>query len=172
MQNTQIRHRLLLLFFFLFGTFTGVRAQLSAPLLEWRDDTGDTTTKATVHLLARTAWPARVTINGDSCHLYRTGIFFRTVALQPGPNLIQATVKPVVGEEARFSRTIFRRETGPRAALPLWIDSTSVLPAESRVLQSRDRLRVSFIGAKGHAGWVDFKPGKLRLYLRRTDLAD
>ncbi len=164
--------RLRLLIILFCGLAASARAQLSTPLLEWRDDVGDTTTRSTVHLLARTAWPALVTINGDSCHLYRTGIFFNSLTLQPGSNLITATVKPVVGEEARFTRTIFRREVSPRAALPLWIDSTSVLPAESALLQSRDRLRVSFIGAKGHAGWVDFKPGKLRLYLRRTDLAD
>ena len=164
--------RLRLLIILFCGLAASARAQLSTPLLEWRDDAGDTTTRSTVHLLARTAWPALVTINGDSCHLYRTGIFFKSLTLQPGSNLITATVKPVVGEEARFTRTIFRREVSPRAALPLWIDSTSVLPAESALLQSRDRLRVSFIGAKGHAGWVDFKPGKLRLYLRRTDLAD
>jgi N-acetylmuramoyl-L-alanine amidase len=156
----------------LFYGFAGLYAQESAPLLEWRDDIGDTTSRATVHLLAKTAWPARVSINGDSCKLYRTGIFFKSVALQPGSNRIEAVVEPSGGLPVRFSRAIYRAEAVTRAALPLWFDSTSVLPAESHLLLPGDRLRISFKGARGHAAWVDVKPAKIRVYLRRSDYAD
>jgi len=160
------------LFIVLLGLAASGRPQTTAAPFEWRDDTGDTTSRATVHLLAKTAWPARVAIAGDSCHLYRTGIFFKTVTLQPGLNCIEATVQRDGGDVEHFYRTLFRQESVVRPALPLWIDSTSVVPAESRVLLPGDRVRLGFIGAKGHTAWVELKPAKVRLYLRRTDLAD
>lgn len=152
---------------------TGVgRAQSSDAPFTWRDDLGDTTTRAAVPLLAKTVWPARVTIDGDTCHLYRTGVFFRTVNLQPGINQVEATVQPEGGAIQRFTRTLVRIPPIERPALPLWIDTTSVVPAESRLLQPGDRVRLGFIGAKGHTAWVELKPAKVRLYLRRTDFSD
>jgi N-acetylmuramoyl-L-alanine amidase len=148
-------------------------AQSQAPSLEWRDDYGDTTSRASLPLLAKTAWPARVTIDGDSCHLYRTGIFFKTVKLMPGLNRFTATVQSADGQEASNTREIYRSAPQPpRPSWPLWIDSTSVQPGQSQVLQSGDHLRISFIGAKGHSGSIEFKPSKVRVPLRRSDFSD
>ncbi|HOT96893.1 MAG TPA: N-acetylmuramoyl-L-alanine amidase [bacterium] len=167
-----MRQTLLCIGLFLAGLAAAARAQEGAVPFAWRDDIGDTTQLAAVHLLAKSVWPARVTINGDSCHLYRTGIFFKKVTLQPGINRVEATVQPAGGETQRFVRTLLRTRPVERPALPLWIDSTSVLPAESRLLQKGDRVRLGFIGAKGHKAWVELKPAKLRLYLRSTDFSD
>ena len=162
-----------LLLFVLLWDLPPAAAQNPASAVEWRDDAGDTTTRATVHLLAKTTWPARVAINGDSCRHYRTGIFFKTVQLQQGSNTITATVRRAGGDSLTVTRTIFRAAPAPpRPAWPLWIDTTSVQPAQPQELLSGDRLRVSLTGARGHSGSVEFRPAKLRFMLRRSDYAD
>ncbi|MBK6948824.1 MAG: hypothetical protein IPH16_12925 [Haliscomenobacter sp.] len=58
-----------------------------------------------------------------------------------------------------------------RPATELWIDSASISPGSSIQGLPSDRIRFSFSGSQGKAGWVELSPGKVRLPMERKDLS-
>ena len=62
------------------------------PWLEFRSRVPDTTYQPRLNLLCKSVYPGKAAINGDSVKMYRTGIFFREIALNEGANRVRAEV--------------------------------------------------------------------------------
>ncbi|MCB0611286.1 MAG: N-acetylmuramoyl-L-alanine amidase [Lewinella sp.] len=143
------------------------------PWLEFRSRVPDTTYQPRLNLLCKSVYPGKAAINGDSVKMYRTGIFFREIALNEGANRVRAEVLGPDGNRATYERKIvYVKKNLDRPAFPLWIDESAMEPAENQVLLSGDVIRLRFTGSKGQKGSMLVQPGKRRLACSRKDFKD
>ncbi len=143
------------------------------PWLEFRSRVPDTTYQPRLNLLCKSVYPGKAAINGDSVKMYRTGIFFREIALNEGPNTVRAEVLGPDGNRSAYERKIVYVKKDPaRPAFPLWIDESAMEPAENQVLMPDDVVRVRFTGSKGQKGNILVQPGKKWLFCARRDFKD
>ncbi len=143
------------------------------PWLELRQSPPDTTTRTTFHLLGKTRPDAQAGINNDSCHVYKTGIFFNTLHLQRGNNRYAVRLRSRDSTDLTYVRQVFvKPPPALRAHTPLWIDSTSVQPQENSRLTARDRIRIHCRASKGRRILAGFSGLKGEQPLQRSDYDD
>jgi len=124
-------------------------------------------------LLCKTDYPAKVFINGDSVKQYKTGIFFKKITLNEGPNRIRATVMTLDSLTVFYEREfIYEKSDRKRESFPLWIDEKSVDPVNELELLQNDAVRISFRGSLGQDAYVCLTPGKTRIKCMREDYED
>ncbi len=122
------------------------------------------------HLLAKTLLAGQTRINQDTCHLYRTGIFFSTLDLTPGYNpyqislTINDTVKAFFAHYLEYQpQVIIQRDT-----FPLWIDTATIEPKDTLIASQDDQLKFQFIGSPGQqASLIIPELNKKILFVRR-----
>lgn len=151
-----------------FSITTSGHTSRSGQWIEWREPHQDTIRQTAVNLLFRTSSADLVKINSDSCKLYRTGIFFNRVTLQPGKNTITAVALTQHQITALYQTDVIYQISEPRDRnpYPLWIDSIGVDPRNSLILTPEDKIHLSFKGSKNQKAiaylWPDHK--KIPLY--------
>lgn len=132
----------------------------------------DTVFTAAFPLLAKTAYPAEVYIQGSAVTQYSTGIFFKDLTFAPGINRVELAATFPDGTTASYKRDIYYV---PRVAetpvFPLWIDTATIYPKQAWQGLPSDQLRISFQGSKGQQGMLEIHPGGLQIPMARTDLA-
>ncbi|MBK8051963.1 MAG: N-acetylmuramoyl-L-alanine amidase [Saprospiraceae bacterium] len=144
-----------------------------SPWVEFRKMPREITDLPEFELLCKTNYPAKVWINGDPVKQYKTGIFFKKITLNEGPNRIRATVMDEDSLSVFYEREfIYSKNPKTRPVFPLWIDQKSFEPASVMELLSDDMVRVSFQGSKGQHGYVNVMPGKIRIKCSREDFDD
>lgn len=144
-----------------------------SPWVEFRKMPEEITDLPEFDLLCKTDYPTKVWINGDSVKQYKTGIFFKKITLNEGPNRIRATVMTEDSLSVFYEREfIYSKSAKVRPMFPLWIDQKSFEPASEMELLSDDMVRVSFQGSKGQHGYVMVMPGKIRIKCSREDFDD
>jgi N-acetylmuramoyl-L-alanine amidase len=146
--------------------------QRTAPWVELRRGPRRETTRGDFHFLFRTDPTAFATINDEPVKVYRTGVFFDSLGLQPGVNRVRAEVVLPDSSRTLYEREFIRVPREPVSVLPLWIESRSVRPRADLVMLPRDRVRVSFRGSRGQIGQVRVRPGKLVFPCARQDSDD
>ncbi|MBK7477428.1 MAG: N-acetylmuramoyl-L-alanine amidase [Haliscomenobacter sp.] len=141
------------------------------PWVELRRFPSTETSNATFAFLAKAGYPSESSFNGANVKQYETGIFFRDIALAQGNNRISATAIYPNGAAATYFWQTNYQPALLRPATELWIDSASISPGSSIQGLPSDRIRFSFSGSQGKAGWVELSPGKVRLPMERKDLS-
>ena len=139
------------------------------PWIEFRKYPSDITTASSFDLLCKTQYPAQVYIQNDSVKTYKTGIFFKTVPLNPGSNRIGAKAYISDFDKVMYEIEVTRKPQVPKAAIPLWIDTLGILPDSDNELLNSDRVLVRFNGSLGQRGFVEINPGKKKIPLMRRD---
>jgi N-acetylmuramoyl-L-alanine amidase len=123
--------------------------------------------------LCKTDFPASVRINGDSVKQYKTGIFFKKVIFNEGPNRVRAAVLTPDSLSAFYEgEFIYHKTDKSRKPFPLWINERSVEPASDIELLPEDVVRVSFQGSLGQEAFAEVNPGKIRIKCSRDDYYD
>ena len=143
-----------------------------APWVEIRRMPAEHSVDSTFALLCRAAYPAAVFIDGEAVKQYKTGVFFKDVALKSGPNRIRVSVTMPDGQNIFYEPELIRVSHSPRSPLPLWIDRNSVEPAMDLELQGDDAIRVRFRGSPGQEGRVELVPGGPAWSCSRIDFSD
>jgi len=146
------------------------RLQRTHPWLEFRQYPSDTTRQTVFNLLAKTGPENRALVDGDTCHVYKTGVYFKKLQFKPGLNRFHSTVIGPDSLRCVYGRQVYIQPPLPlRADLPLWIDSTSVEPLQDQWLTRQDQLRFRFRGSKGQQAFVLVRPGKRSIPLQSLD---
>ena len=144
-----------------------------SPWLEFREFPADTVERPVFHLLAKTAANSRAFIGDDSCHVYKTGVYFKKLSFQPGWNRYSSRVRSQDSSWSVYGRQVYVKSPAPaRSALPLWVDKTSMEPKEDLWLTGQDHITFRCKGSKGQQAWVLAQPGKQKWPLLRTDHDD
>lgn len=146
--------------------------QREAPWVELRAAPPDTTRRDTFEVLARTDTAALGWIQGTQLEVYRTGVFFDSVALAPGRNHVRLEARWPDGQRAVYEPEFVFAPPTPRDPFPLWIDAASIEPTADLALLADDVVRISFRGARGQRGVARVRPGRLQVPLSRTDGED
>jgi len=139
------------------------------PWVELRAGPTDTTTAAHFPFLFRTDPAAAARVNGDTVHVYRTGVFFDSLSLAAGLNRVRAEVLYPDSSRALYERQYVRVREEPRPALPLWLEELSLEPRRDLVLLPEDVVRVSFRGSPGQRASVRLRPGRFEIPCERRD---
>jgi N-acetylmuramoyl-L-alanine amidase len=142
------------------------------PWLELRQAPADTTAQTTFHLLCKTVADAKAYIDNDSCHVYKTGIFFNTLHLQPGMNRYAVRVSTDSAEFDLVRQVFVKRAVALRGERPLWIDSTSVEPREDLWLSAQDKIAIRCKGSPGRKIFAGFAGQKQAQLLQSTEYHD
>ncbi|MFH1568742.1 MAG: N-acetylmuramoyl-L-alanine amidase [Gemmatimonadota bacterium] len=132
----------------------------------------DTTAEEHFDFLFRTAYPAAARVGGRPVKVYRTGVFFDSVSLAPGPNRVRAEVLLPDSSRALYEAEYVRVPEARRAAFPLWIEARSVEPRQEAVLLPEDVLRLSFRGSAGQRATFRVRPGQVTVPCQREDGED
>jgi len=140
-----------------------------APWVELRRGPPDTTAAEYFHFLFRTDSAAVARVNGDTAHVYRTGVFFDSLGLAGGVNRVRVEALFPDSSRAVYERRYVRRQAVARSPFPLWIDADAATPRRDLVLLPEDEVRISFRGSPGQRAWVRLRPGKVRLACERLD---
>ena len=144
-----------------------------SPWVEFRKMPDKYTGNPEFDLLCKSAYPARVTINGQEVKQYKTGIFFKTIKLSEGANRVRATA--VTGDSLTvFYEREFIYETSEktRDSYPLWVDGSSVAPGYDTELLQDDVLHFSFSGSLGQEANLLIIPGNLKIKCSSTNHED
>jgi N-acetylmuramoyl-L-alanine amidase len=149
-------------------TADGTGVTRTPPWVELRSTPDSSTSRDVFEFLGRTDSTARAAINGVEQHVYATGVFFDSVALQPGMNRVRLEARFPShrgGGLAVYEERIERVDEAPTPALPLWIDERSVEPGDSLALLADDIVRLSFRGSPGQSatarvGGIDIPFGR------------
>ncbi len=124
-------------------------------------------------VLAKSDYPALVSINGQPVKQYKTGIFFSTVEFTEGVNSITAEAVYPDGRKALCEYAfIYEKRDMSRKPFPLWVEEGSFEPSASMELLPGEMVKVSFRGSKGQEGRVDITPGRRSLVCNREDFDD
>ena len=137
------------------GGLTDAAAQSAPPLqlLSPRPGEPATTARDHVHVLGRTAPGATVRVGGEPVTVFATGVFARDrVPLQPGANTILVEASLADGQTTQLPLQVER--TAPAAAPPmpqnsLWLDHTSLRPAEAVMLAPGEAVEVTVRASPG-----------------------
>ena len=152
---------------------TDGKAVRKSPWVEFRRIPKEITDVAEFDLLCKSAYPAKVWINGEQVKQYKTGIFFKKIILNEGVNRVRATVMMQDSLPVFYEREFtYIKSEKARPVFPLWIDPKSVEPAAYSELLPDDIVRVTFQGSRGQEGWVKVVPGKIELKCSREDFDD
>jgi N-acetylmuramoyl-L-alanine amidase len=143
------------------------------PWVEFRRMPAKSTADAEYHLLCKTDYPAKAWINGDSVKVYKTGIFFKKVALNEGLNRIRANILTTDSLTAFYEREFIYKKTDKwRSAFPLWIDEESIEPGNDLELLPEDIVQVSFQGSLDQEAYVEIYPGGMLIKCERRNFDD
>ena len=142
------------------------------PLLEFRSGAATVTSIPEYHPLFKTEYPASAEINGEPVKVYKTGIFFKKIELDPGTNRILATVRSNDSICAKYEHEIMYSVKEPRRSLPLWIDEGSATLEEQIILLPDDSQSFYFNGSKGQEAHLVMRPGEHRIPFTRQDYSD
>lgn len=131
--------------------------------VEYRRPFSRITTNDIYNLLCKTDFPNAAFINGDSVHVYKTGVFFKKIKLQEGLNSLHTLVKDNSGKTALYEDRVFYKKPDPTMqTLDLFINENSIEPNKTLSLLPEDNLIVSFIGSKNKKGVVELSPGNYK----------
>lgn len=140
--------------------------------VELRNAPPDTTSAAVFHYLFRTDPAAVARVNGDTTHVYRTGVFFDSLGLDMGTSRVRAEAVYPDSSRAVYEHLVVRIPDEPRAPFPLWIGEGSIEPRRDLELLPEDVVRVSFRGSPGQLATVRLRPGKVEIACQREDRDD
>ncbi len=143
-----------------------------SPWLEFREFPADTVERPIFHLLAKTDAANRAFIDNDSCHVYKTGVYFKKLQFQPGWNRYHSRICSPDSSWSAYGRKVFVKPPKPRSSLPLWIDEASSEPKEDLWLTNKDHVVFRCKGSKGQEAWVTVQPGIQKWQMSRTDRDD
>jgi N-acetylmuramoyl-L-alanine amidase len=144
-----------------------------SPWVEFRAMPKGQTDLAEYDFLCKTEYPASVKINGDSLKLYKTGIFFKKVSFNEGVNRVRASARMKDSVSVFYEpQFIYAKIDKIRKPFPLWIDEKSVAPNTDLELLREDNVRISFQGSLGQEGYIEVKPGGLKIKCSRQDQRD
>lgn len=118
-----------------------------------------------VHVLGRTTPGARVTVGGEPVTVFATGVFARDrVPLQPGANTVPIEATLPDGQRLQLPLVVERRPPPAPVAWPrstLWLDGSSLRPAEPVVLAPGEAVEVAVRATPGQR--VEARlPGQVR----------
>jgi hypothetical protein len=143
------------------------------PWVEFRKMPPKYTHDPDFHLLYKSEYPAEVRINNDPVKVYKTGIFFKKISLNEGPNRIRATILTQDSQTAFYEREfIYEPIDRTRKPFPLWIDEKSIEPVIDLVLLPDENVQVSFQGSFGQKAYVMVEPGGQQYKCSRKDYSD
>ncbi|MGM0666798.1 MAG: hypothetical protein ACQETA_05710, partial [Bacteroidota bacterium] len=143
------------------------------PWLEFRRMPAAYTNNPDYDLLCKTDYPARVSIEGEEVKQYKTGIFFKSISLEEGPNRIRATVVSDDSLSTFYEQEYFYEKTdNKRKAFPLWIDARSLEPAHDLEILPDDVVRIGFTGSLGQVAYMRIHPGEHIFRCSREDFED
>ncbi|MFO7852681.1 MAG: N-acetylmuramoyl-L-alanine amidase family protein [Bacteroidota bacterium] len=156
-----------------YSVMPGNNVTRTSPWVEFRRMPSGYTTNPEYDLLCKTDYPARVSIEGKEVKQYKTGIFFKSIILEEGPNRVRATVVTPDSQKVFYEREFFFEEIDARrSAFPLWIDGASVEPAHDFELLPDDVMRISFKGSLGQEAYITVQPGGPVIRCSREDFED
>jgi N-acetylmuramoyl-L-alanine amidase len=106
-----------------------------------------------VHVLGRTAPGTRVTVGGEPVTVFSTGVFARDrVPLQPGANTVLIEATTADGQRLQLPLAVERQPAPAPVAWPrtaLWLDGSSLRPAEPTVLAPGEAVEVAVRATPG-----------------------
>lgn len=143
------------------------------PWIEFRRMPAAYTNNPDYDLLCRTVYPATVSIEGEEVKQYKTGIFFKSIRLEEGPNRIRATVIIEDSLSTFYEQEyVYEEIDNRRKALPLWIDERSLEPAHDLEILPDDVVRFGFTGSLGQVAYIRIHPGNHTFRCSREDFED
>ncbi len=167
-------------------TQTQTQPQPDLELLSPRIDSPGTTSDV-VHLLGRTTPGATVQVGGAPVTVFATGVFARDrVPLVPGPNPVPVDVTLPDGRRLSATWVINRVAPPPTPVWPadrLWLDGSSLQPAQSLQVAPGEGIEVAVRGTPGQQvqarlpgqPWqalVESSPGRYRAALQFAGTGD
>jgi N-acetylmuramoyl-L-alanine amidase len=145
----------------------------SKPWVEFRRMPSAITTDPGYDLLCMTDYPATVSIEGEEVKQYKTGIFFKSIILEEGPNRIRATVMTEDSLSTFYEQEYFYEKTDiKRKVFPLWIDEGSLEPSYDLELLPGDIVRFAFMGSRGQEAYIRIDPADYSIRCSREDFED
>ncbi len=141
--------------------------------VEFRRPFEKLTNSDTYNLLCRTEYPSDVSINGETVHIYKTGVFFKKIELNEGLNRIKAEVRDETGQTIIYEdRVLYIKKDRATIDTKLTIHEDSIYPNENLTLMPKDFITVTFNGTKSQKGFVEINPGAFSFECNKKDFSN
>ena len=144
----------------------------NSPWVEMRSYPSRKTSQTAYEFLFKTDPASRAWINQDTAHVYQTGVFFDTVALEEGKNRVRAKIVDQDSKIAFYEREFVYEPEKLRQPYPLWVNEQTIQPGADVALDPEDQIRIQFQGSKGQNGYIKLNPGDIKLNCQREDFSD